>query len=184
MMRFSALILSLATALSVIPSARGALAAGPDFSREVRPILAGHCFKCHGPDDKVREAGLRLDDPKSSTFKLESGDIAIVPGKPADSELVRRINSTDADTQMPPRSANKPLSDQREANPPRLDRRWRGVQNPLGLLAAEAGAAPRCKASRVAEEPDRLFYLGPSGSRKPASFAPRQPLRARSAALC
>ena len=110
-MRFSALILSSATALSVIASARGALAAGPDFSREVRPILAGHCFKCHGPDDKVREAGLRLDDPKSSTFKLESGDIAIVPGKAADSELVTRINSTDADTQMPPSSANKPLSD-------------------------------------------------------------------------
>ncbi len=94
-----------------MPRPARALAAGPDFSREVRPILAGHCFKCHGPDDKVREAGLRLDDPKSSTFKLESGDIAIVPGIPADSELVRRINSTDADTQMPPRSANKPLSD-------------------------------------------------------------------------
>ena len=43
--------------------------------------------------------------------KLESGAIAIVPGKPADSELVKRINSTDADTQMPPKSANKPLSD-------------------------------------------------------------------------
>ena len=119
-MRFSALILILATAFSAILSSRGAVAAGPDFSREVRPILAGHCFKCHGPDDKVREAGLRLDDPKSSTFKLESGDIAIVPGKPTDSELVRRINSTDADTQMPPRSANKPLTDQEK----RILRDW------------------------------------------------------------
>ena len=32
-----------------------------DFQRDVRPILAGHCFKCHGPYDKARKAKLRLD---------------------------------------------------------------------------------------------------------------------------
>src|SRR5262245_54899733 len=75
---------------------------GPDFNREVRPILSANCFKCHGPDDKVREAGLRLDQRDSATAKLESEAIAIVPGQPNKSELVRRIFSSDEADRMPP----------------------------------------------------------------------------------
>lgn len=81
-----------------------------DFNRQIRPILSAHCFKCHGPDDQTREAGLRLDSLAEGTKKLESERVAVVPGKPAESELVRRILSADADEQMPPASANKPLS--------------------------------------------------------------------------
>src|SRR5689334_16911263 len=69
--------------------------ASPDFNREVRPILANHCLKCHGMDDKQRQAGLRLDNFANATGKLASGKRAIVPGKPNESELVTRILATD-----------------------------------------------------------------------------------------
>src|SRR5258708_40378574 len=74
-----------------------------DFTRDVRPILAGKCFQCHGPDDKVRKAGLRLDT-RVGALK------AIVPGDVAKSELTRRITSTDPDVQMPPAKLGKTLS--------------------------------------------------------------------------
>ena len=32
-----------------------------DFVKDVQPILAGHCFECHGTDEQAREGGLRLD---------------------------------------------------------------------------------------------------------------------------
>ena len=38
-----------------------------DFNLHVKPILSDRCFKCHGPDPKVREAGLRFDT-KEGTF--------------------------------------------------------------------------------------------------------------------
>jgi len=82
----------------------------PDFNREVRPILSNHCFKCHGPDDKARKGKLRLDLGPDALLPAKSGDVAIVPGKADDSELVHRIDSTDEDEQMPPPSAKKALS--------------------------------------------------------------------------
>ena len=74
-----------------------ASAADVDFSRDVRPILARHCFKCHGPDEGQRQAELRLDDRKIAIGPAESGERAIVPGEPDASELVRRISSDEAD---------------------------------------------------------------------------------------
>jgi len=82
-----------------------------DFNRDVRPILSQHCFKCHGPDDKTREAELRFDVREAALAETASGVRPIVPGKPDESELVRRIDSHDGETLMPPASANKPLSD-------------------------------------------------------------------------
>jgi mono/diheme cytochrome c family protein len=78
-------------------------AAPPDYNLDVRPILSFHCLKCHGPDDKQRQAGLRLDQP-SFAVKL-----AKPHGSAADSLLVRRVSSHGADI-MPPATANKPLS--------------------------------------------------------------------------
>src|SRR5262245_63775560 len=85
-----------------------------DFTREIRPILANHCWNCHGPDEKQRQAGLRLDLPEPSRAKLESGFAAIVPGKSGESELVERIESADEAEIMPPPAAKKPLTAQQK----------------------------------------------------------------------
>jgi hypothetical protein len=74
----------------------------PDFNAEVRPILSRYCFKCHGPDEKARKAKLRLDVREAALKEAKSGSIAIVPGKPEESELCARIASTDKEEVMPP----------------------------------------------------------------------------------
>lgn len=72
-----------------------------DFNRDVKPILSDRCFQCHGPDEKHRQADLRLDDADSAL------DSAIVPGKPNESDLINRILSDDPDSVMPPPHAKK-----------------------------------------------------------------------------
>lgn len=81
------------------------------FTSQVRPILARHCFKCHGPDDKARKAKLRLDLRTESVKPAESGAIPIVPGKPEESECVSRIFADDASERMPPAATKNPLSE-------------------------------------------------------------------------
>jgi hypothetical protein len=81
------------------------------YRHDILPILSDRCFKCHGPDSASRKAGLRLDLPKAATSALDSGSTAIVPGKPAESELVKRIMSKDPDEMMPPPDSGKVLSD-------------------------------------------------------------------------
>src|SRR5262245_34666179 len=80
-----------------------------DFNRDVRTILSNNCFACHGPDEKVRKADLRLDTKEGATADL--GDHAtVVPGKPDASELVKRVSSTDRSELMPPPKTGKKLS--------------------------------------------------------------------------
>jgi Protein of unknown function (DUF1553)/Protein of unknown function (DUF1549)/Concanavalin A-like lectin/glucanases superfamily/Planctomycete cytochrome C len=83
--------------------------AGLDYDRDVRPILAENCFKCHGFDEKQRMAGLRLDVREGTLQKLASGAAAIVPGNIAKSELVSRITDHGA-LMMPPASSGKSLT--------------------------------------------------------------------------
>jgi mono/diheme cytochrome c family protein len=86
-----------------------------DYLREVRPILAGKCFACHGADEAARQAGLRLDERDPALAQLASGERAIVPGKPDASALVARITSSDADMAMPPAATGKKLTPQEVA---------------------------------------------------------------------
>ncbi|MBI1918271.1 MAG: PSD1 domain-containing protein [Planctomycetes bacterium] len=89
-----------------------AVAKGPpvEYNRDIRPILSNNCFKCHGPDAKERQAGLRLDVREEALKPAESGRRAIVPGKLSSSNLVRRILSSRDPYRMPPPSSNKKLT--------------------------------------------------------------------------
>ena len=103
---------SIAGWLLVGLSVQTATAQGPtiDYARQIRPLLSDRCFKCHGPDDQERKAGLRLDVRDTALAKLESGQQAIVPSKSGESELMKRLESTDADLKMPPPDSGKTLS--------------------------------------------------------------------------
>ncbi len=73
------------------------------YNFHIRPILSDKCFVCHGPDVAKQQAQLRLDIPELAYAPLKEtkGAFALVPGKPEESEVFKRISSTDPDYQMP-----------------------------------------------------------------------------------
>ncbi len=81
----------------------------PRYGTDVRPILAKHCFTCHGPDAETREADLRLDRAESAYEDL-GGYAAIKPTDPEASELFVRVSTDDEDIRMPPADSHPPLS--------------------------------------------------------------------------
>jgi hypothetical protein len=116
--RISAAFLLVVFTTCAVPLRGGEKAAGPAeqdlFTTKVRPILARHCFKCHGPDPKARKGGFRLDLREQALRPGRSGNIPIVPGKPAESELVSRIFETEPTEMMPPPQAKNPLSQEQK----------------------------------------------------------------------
>ena len=86
-----------------------------EYNRDVQPILMENCFTCHGPDSASRKGDLRLDQRETA---LEMA--AIVPEKPNESEVIRRVLSVDADEQMPPPGSHKSLTGEQKA----LLQRW------------------------------------------------------------
>jgi hypothetical protein len=80
-----------------------------DFDRDIHPLLADHCYQCHGPDAKQRQAGLRLD-LQEGLFRVEKDVSIVVPGKPDQSELIRRITHPDPTQRMPPAETRSTLS--------------------------------------------------------------------------
>jgi hypothetical protein len=71
-----------------------------DFARDVRPILAKHCFECHDADSQA--SGLRLDQRQSAFKGGRSGKPAIVPGNSAASRMIQVVTGRDSRLQMPP----------------------------------------------------------------------------------
>ena len=69
------------------------------FEAEIRPLLAAHCIKCHGPEKQ--RSGLRLDH---GSFVLKGGvrGPAVVPGDTTNSRLLHALHYGDLALQMPP----------------------------------------------------------------------------------
>jgi len=109
------------TLAAIILLSQAALVVAEDvkFSRDIRPLLSDTCFRCHGPDASARQAELRLDVGAAAQAD-RGGYAAIVPGKPAASEAMRRILSDDPDQIMPPRKSGLRLSTKQKD----LLRRW------------------------------------------------------------
>ncbi len=91
-----------------------------EFERDIRPILADACLRCHGPDGGARKANLRLD-LQTGLFgsTRDALDAKRDPSLPARivapshtdlSELFRRVSSTDDDERMPPPAALRQLA--------------------------------------------------------------------------
>lgn len=93
------------------------------YNFHIRPILSDKCFVCHGPDANKRAAHLRLDNPGSAYAPLKEtkGAFAIVPGKPNESEMYKRITSTDPAYQMPASDSHLGLLNEQEIS---LIRKW------------------------------------------------------------
>jgi Protein of unknown function (DUF1553)/Protein of unknown function (DUF1549)/Planctomycete cytochrome C len=98
-------VIAAAWLASCFAAAGGGEVAGeepPRFNRDIRPILSGHCYACHGPDSGTRQAELRLDTQEGGH------EWAIVPGDAEGSEVIARISSDDPDLRMPPAESKKP----------------------------------------------------------------------------
>jgi mono/diheme cytochrome c family protein len=93
------------------PASQSLCAEEVDYARDIKPILAARCAKCHGPDKQ--ENGLRLD---AAALALRGGDggPAVVPGKPAESLLVKAIQRADEVSPMPPEDESQLSAEQIE----------------------------------------------------------------------
>src|SRR3954447_15104598 len=92
-------------ALAVAACAHGEVS----FNRDIRPIMAETCFRCHGPDKSSRMAGMRLDVRDEALKATRSGVTPIVPGDPDKSAIIQRIFAAGARV-MPPAVIHKELT--------------------------------------------------------------------------
>ena len=146
------------------------------FNRDIRPILADHCFSCHGPDSAARKGDLRLG---SRGYAIEKK--AIVPGEVASSELVKRIESHDADLQMPPPETKKTLSVQQKQTLKAWIAQGAEYQVHWSFLSPVRPPSPNVKKSSWIRNPIDAFVLSQLESKglTPAPEADRRTLARR-----
>ncbi len=151
----AALIIALFALISIFATPIGA-ADDISFNRHIRPLLAEHCFTCHGPDANQRQADLRLDTVEGATADL--GDRrAIVPGDGAASHLLGRVRSSDPQLRMPPADAGRALT----AAEIRLLEQWIAAgaeyERHWAFIPPERPAIPRVKQPGWARNAIDLF---------------------------
>ena len=145
-----------------------------EFNRDVRPILAENCLPCHGPDSAARKADLRLDRREAAVASK-----TIVPGKPDDSELVRRIFSAEDDDEvMPPPASHKKLT----APQKDLLKRWVAAgaeyEPHWSFIAPQRPRAAGGEERGLGPQSDRSIHPGEAGGGV-AWNRPRKPTAAR-----
>src|SRR5437588_4687156 len=78
-------------------SSKGAV----DYARDIQPIFAANCYKCHGAEKQ--KSALRLDRKADALAGGKSGEKAIVPGNAEASYLIRLVSGAEKDKVMPPK---------------------------------------------------------------------------------
>ncbi|MCC6490218.1 MAG: DUF1553 domain-containing protein [Candidatus Hydrogenedentes bacterium] len=125
-----------------------------EFNRHVRPILSDNCFTCHGFDKNARKAGLRLDVREAA---LEAK--AFVPGRSAESELVRRITAADSDDVMPPRDSGHALKPEQIATLTRWIDEGAEYQPHWSYIPVTCPEPPAVKGEAAVRNPIDQFIL-------------------------
>ncbi|MFN4258760.1 MAG: PSD1 and planctomycete cytochrome C domain-containing protein [Gemmataceae bacterium] len=123
-MRRFALFTGILGLIGVVVYVTSSRADGPepekiDFNTHIRPILSDNCFACHGPDEKTRKGKLRLDT--DADFLADRGGYKLLVANDVNqSELFRRIVTSNPREQMPPPKSGKQLTAEQIA----LLKRW------------------------------------------------------------
>jgi mono/diheme cytochrome c family protein len=129
-----------------------------DFTRDVQPILASNCIKCHGPDAQNRQADLRLDVWSAGGDVLGAEGV-IVAGQPANSELVSRITSDDPDLRMPPTDSGKTLKTEQIATLQKWIAQGAVYRKHWAFVAPERPPVPQVSDSARVRNPIDAFVL-------------------------
>ena len=104
-----AALFALLTLVMPIQVRAGDLAPRLSFNRDIRPILAENCFKCHGPDAKQRKGKLRLDDEARRKVRRDPEALQSCQARSRRANSTYAITAEDADERMPPTDSGKSL---------------------------------------------------------------------------
>ncbi len=125
-----------------------------DYSTQVKPIFNKKCIACHG--GVKQKAGFSLLFREQALGNTESGRPAIIPGKPDESELIRRITETDPEERMPYR--HEPLS----KSEIKILKQWieEGAQwgEHWAYVTVKQEIVPEYKNDRIKNDIDRFIY--------------------------
>ena len=172
-LRFGVLVLGCTLAAT---SSRAADEPKLEYNRDIRPILSENCFSCHGPDSAARKASLRLDRLKDAQ-ELE----AIVPGDPAASGVIERINTTDPKQVMPPPATKKSLTAEQKAMLARWIASGAEYQPHWSFIAPKKVEPPRVRNDAWVRNPIDRYVLAALEAKglQPAPEADRRTLARR-----